>query len=164
MSWAHAFVWHHHQGFKSPVYFSVATHSPANPFPLPADGETSPSYMRYPGHQWDMIAATQAWAQFADAPTGVPAYTPEPSDVGWGGMLLREWLDFVANGQITPGGLPSMNSSFDTVDTAAGFPDSYNVVVQSTSAVSNMPNMNAYRCKALGSPPLSLDQRYWSTN
>jgi hypothetical protein len=144
--------------FSSPVYFSVGMHSPGNKFVLDQEGFP---VLKYPGHQWDIIAATRAWGQFSEPP-GAPVYKPTASDISWGQQMAAQWFELAKDGKISssaPGA-----AQMQTIDSAPGFPNNINVALQTDKGVEMTLNYKVARCKALAAEPLGLGPCFWSVN
>ena len=83
------------RAFRSPVYLSVGTHAPCNPFHVVPG--TPPA--RYAGHNMDLVFAIQSWDYYA-VHFGSPPYTPCDADRDWGTHMRRQWVELTRDGRL----------------------------------------------------------------
>jgi hypothetical protein len=163
--------------YTSNVFASVGVHAPTHPLHVIPGHPPS----RYPGHNWDLVAAIRSW-DFYGIHFGSPVYQHGPEDISWGDLMRKEWIVLHQGGEGV--GFPPVNGTrkksgamgrgapITTVEGGGAAANgggahsaggSYFVGLQNGTGVQVAENYSQTRCAAL-STRIGLDKRFWLVN
>ena len=135
-------------------YLSVGAHSPCTPLHVIPNHPPA----LFPGHNWDLLAATESW-DFYQIHMGVAPYQPCDSDRLWGASMREQWVNLTRDGHIG-GGFTPLPGGADS--DAAESDGDYSVGLQTANGVEMRPNFGRDRCQQLLSA--GFNKSFWLTN
>eukprot|EP00051_Salpingoeca_urceolata_P017266 m.233821 g.233821 ORF g.233821 m.233821 type:complete len:570 (-) comp18907_c4_seq6:155-1864(-) len=139
------------KAFKSPVYLSVVTQFPDPPIRVfPASYGVD--VCQFPFHVFDYMAGWGTWD--IGSSFGEPRIKPSSSDLAFGDLVRRTWVELAFNGTMPAELWPSVSA-------ASGFPDNFWSFPMRAGGRA-MLNYNKETCKSLAA--LGFNKSYWWIN